>query len=103
MSRAWAIFRETYNYPRIPFRSIGRQCFAWALRKAWAELRSAQHSDAAISTRLIAIQTELDGLRYRSFGTNIGRLEAELKSEAKPLIAEQFRRSVAVPVLKLAA
>ena len=37
MNRAWTIFRETYNYPRMPFRFIGRPCFAWALRKAWAE------------------------------------------------------------------
>jgi hypothetical protein len=41
MRRAWAIFRETYNYPRIKFTDIGRKCFAWALRKAWAEIREA--------------------------------------------------------------
>src|SRR5215207_745499 len=37
MTRAWAIFRETYDYPRMPFRSLGRRCFVWALRAAWAE------------------------------------------------------------------
>lgn len=39
MARAWEIFRETYAYPAVPFRSIGRACFASALRSAWAELR----------------------------------------------------------------
>jgi hypothetical protein len=39
MRRAWAIFRETYKYPQIKFSDIGRECFAWALRKAWAEVR----------------------------------------------------------------
>jgi hypothetical protein len=42
MSRAWAIFRATYHYTAIPFRSIGRKCFAWALRAAWAEVREAK-------------------------------------------------------------
>lgn len=28
MRRAWAIFRKSYNYPNVPFRSIGRKCFA---------------------------------------------------------------------------
>jgi hypothetical protein len=41
MRRAWAIFRETYKYPAIKFADIGRKCFAWALRKAWAEAREA--------------------------------------------------------------
>jgi hypothetical protein len=39
MTRAWAIFRQTYHYPQIKFSSIGRSCFAWALRQAWAEAR----------------------------------------------------------------
>lgn len=37
MRRAWEIFRETYDFPRMPFRSIGRACFQWALKAAWAE------------------------------------------------------------------
>lgn len=41
MVRAWAIFREPYKYPAIKFSSIGRKCFGWALRKAWAEAREA--------------------------------------------------------------
>ncbi|MGJ5136860.1 hypothetical protein ACQR1V_02640 [Bradyrhizobium oligotrophicum] len=41
MRRAWAIFRQTYKFPQIKFRDIGRSCFAWALRKAWAEAQEA--------------------------------------------------------------
>src|SRR5579862_6545938 len=41
MSRAWAVFRQTYKYPQIKFSDIGRRCFAWALRQAWVEAREA--------------------------------------------------------------
>jgi hypothetical protein len=41
MTRAWAIFRRTYNFPAIKFSDIGRKCFAWALRQAWVEAREA--------------------------------------------------------------
>jgi hypothetical protein len=41
MTRAWAIFRQTYCYPQIKFSDIGRKCFAWALRQAWIEAREA--------------------------------------------------------------
>jgi hypothetical protein len=41
MRRAWEIFRQTYRYPQIKFADIGRDCFAWALRKAWIEAREA--------------------------------------------------------------
>jgi hypothetical protein len=41
MTRAWAIFRQTYSYPAIKFSDIGRRCFAGCLRKAWIEAREA--------------------------------------------------------------
>jgi hypothetical protein len=41
MTRAWAIFRRTYNFPQIKFSDIGRKCFAWTLRQAWVEAREA--------------------------------------------------------------
>ena len=56
MSRAWAIFRERYNYPAIPFRSIGRPCFAWALCEAWREARDA----AAVWPKLNSSSATLD-------------------------------------------
>jgi len=55
MVRAWAIFRQTYHYPAVPFRSIGRPCFAWALRRAWAEAREA--------ARLAAIPADVKAAR----------------------------------------
>ena len=39
LARAWELFRSSYNYPRVPFLSIGRDCFAWALKAAWGEAR----------------------------------------------------------------
>lgn len=39
MARAWAIFRERYNYPCVPFRSLGWGCFRSALKLAWSEAR----------------------------------------------------------------
>src|ERR1700733_7159828 len=41
MTRAWAIFRQTYYYPQIKFSDIGRKCFAWALKQAWIEAKEA--------------------------------------------------------------
>ncbi len=41
MTRAWDVFRQTYRYPQIKFSDIGRPCFAWALKQAWAEAREA--------------------------------------------------------------
>jgi hypothetical protein len=40
MTRAWAIFRQTYCYPQIKFSDIGRKCFAWALRQACVEAKA---------------------------------------------------------------
>jgi hypothetical protein len=55
MLRAWAIFRQTYHYPSTPFRSIGRACFGWALRRAWQEAREA--------SRLAAIPADVKAAR----------------------------------------
>jgi hypothetical protein len=41
MRRAWAIFRQFYNFPAIKFSDIGRKCFGWALRQGWIEAREA--------------------------------------------------------------
>ena len=69
MSRAWAIFRQTYRYPAIPFASIGRPCFAWALRMAWREAKEAVRR-AAIPPETKAkqadvLRSELGLLTYR--------------------------------------
>ena len=55
MQRGWALFRETYRYPAIPFRSIGRHCFVSCLRKAWAEAKE--------TARIAAIPAEVKAAR----------------------------------------
>jgi hypothetical protein len=61
MRRAWEIFRQTYRYPEIKFSDIGRKCFAWALRKAWAEVREERRVAALApvvrAARLETLQT----------------------------------------------
>jgi hypothetical protein len=57
MRRAWEIFRQTYRYPQIKFSDIGRKCFAWALRKAWDEVREARRV-AALSPVIRAERIE---------------------------------------------
>ena len=61
MRRAWEIFRQTYRYPQIKFSDIGRNCFAWALRKAWVEARQAARLAAIAPTakaeRIETLQT----------------------------------------------
>jgi hypothetical protein len=66
MRRAWGIFRQTYKYPQIRFADIGRNCFAWALRQAWAEAREAARL-AAIPPEVKAERIEtLQGLIQRA-------------------------------------
>jgi hypothetical protein len=108
MRRAWAIFSETYGYPRMPFRSIGRACFAWALRKAWAEVRSAAElaaiPTADIAARVQRIETEIASLTYADWGVSVSEESPRLQAELRPLIAELGRRPVAETlILSLAA
>jgi hypothetical protein len=66
MRRAWGIFRQTYKYPQIKFNDIGRKCFAWALRKAWAEANEAKRlADLAPAVKAERIAT-LQGLIERA-------------------------------------
>jgi hypothetical protein len=104
MARAWEIFRATYGYPSVPFRSIGRECFAWALRKAWWEVRKARALAAMPAERLSArvsyLRDEIELLKYRSFATNAGKARAALEAELRTLTAEIDRRA---PSFALAA
>lgn len=68
MQRAWAIFRSTYHYPAIPFASIGAECFASSLRRAWHEAKEAARI-AAIpvpvkAERVVALREMIEGLTY---------------------------------------
>jgi hypothetical protein len=69
MTRAWAIFRKTYGFPAVPFRSLGRECFGWALRTAWHEAREAARiaaiPAAVKAARAAVLQDELSFLTYR--------------------------------------
>jgi hypothetical protein len=87
MTRAWAIFRETYHYPQIKFSSIGRPCFNACLRQAWAEAKNAARV-AAIpaaekSTRiaflLSAIEIERFNSHWPAARTNIAAMRAEVQ------------------------
>lgn len=58
MTRAWAMFREAYGYPAIKFSSIGRPCFNYCLRKAWAESReSAKLAAVSLADRTAQIES----------------------------------------------
>lgn len=60
MRRARSIFRATYKFPLIKFAAIGRNCFAWALKKAWAEAREAARVAAIPAAPK---KTRIDGLQ----------------------------------------
>jgi hypothetical protein len=97
MARAWEIFTETYRYPQAPFRSIGRRCFAWALRRAWEEHRFALALASTPAETLVAqtasIDRELAGLSYRSLNLHLIREQDRLRAQREPLAAELARRA----------
>ncbi len=72
ITRAWAIFRQTYCYPQIKFSDIGRKCFAWALRQAWIEAKAAACiaalSPAAKAERIDVLQTLIAHAGYIDCG-----------------------------------
>lgn len=85
MHQAWTIFRSTYHYPAVPFRSIGRPCFAWALREAWRQERAAARV-AAIplatrQARAVELRDELAFLTYRDDYRAAEFRRSEIKAE----------------------
>jgi hypothetical protein len=86
MRRAWAIFRQTYCYPQIKFARIGRACFGYCLRRAWAEARKAAQTAAATfvdkfrraAALLVAIEREQFNEHWTSARTNIAAMRSEL-------------------------
>ena len=86
MTAAWRIFRETYNYPAIPFRSIGRQCFVWALKEAHRRAREAARIAAIPAPVKAARVAELEAARdlapfmasYRQSQARVAEIDAEL-------------------------
>jgi hypothetical protein len=86
MTRAWAIFRTTYHYPQISFAKIGRECFAWALRQAWAEARTAARVAAIpapvkverIAALRAAIGREAFNDHYPTYSANVAAMRSEI-------------------------
>ena len=107
MRRAWEIFRTTYSYPRIPFRSIGRKCFASALRRAWAEYRAAADLAATATETLLSrvrnIDEQLEGLKFAPWGRNASAEGHSLRQQLSRLQREISRRKAPSEPLSLAA
>jgi hypothetical protein len=93
MSRAWAIFRETYKYPQIKFSDIGRKCFAWALKQVWVEAREAVRL-AALSTtdkaeRIETLETLISRASYIDHGPTWKAAIYAYRNELRQLHAAQ--------------
>lgn len=91
INRAKEIFSATYNYPAIPFRSIGRAAFAWAMAEAAREAREAARI-AAIpaevrAARLEQINRALVMLDYRHDYTRASIERRDLLAERRTLAA----------------
>ncbi len=77
-ARAKVIFAEAYHYPAVPLRSIGRRCFAWAMKEARRE--------ADQLARLKAIPAPIRAARMASLEASIGRaylMENYLQAQAR--------------------
>jgi hypothetical protein len=84
--RAKAIFSRTFGYPSVPFRSIGRPCFAWAMKEAarqiTAEAKAAAMPRAERERRIANLEKQR--VEYRDSCGRIGsdialrNIEAEL-------------------------
>jgi len=89
MRRAWAVFRETYKYPAIKFADIGRKCFAWALRKAWAEAREAVRvaaiSPQAKAARIAVLEASIERAGFIDSGPAWRRTMAACRDEIRQL------------------
>ena len=97
MRRAWEIFGRTYNFPTIPFRSIGRHCFASCLRMAWAEAKRAralaETPTDVLEHQAASYRSQIDDLRFAGWRTNVERerrtLSAALATVATELATRQ--------------
>jgi hypothetical protein len=89
MRRAWAIFRRTYNFPRIKFSDIGRNCFAWALRQAWVEAKEAARvaalSPATKADRIETLQSLIAHAGYIDSGPQWKATIREHRDEIRQL------------------
>lgn len=95
MTRAWALFRETYSYPQIKFASIGRHCFASCLRRAWAEYRHARATVAipakAKRTCIKVLQRQIALAQYADSYQTTQHIEAACRAEIAALTSREVR------------
>ncbi len=88
MTRAWAIFRATYHYPATPFASIGKACFAWALRMAWWEAKEAARIAAISADTKIARAASLRAaLEMTAYADNYRVAQHDARQIEKELAA----------------
>lgn len=100
MKAAWKLFREFYGYGPadqggrgLRFKSIGRQCFASCLQRAWAEERRraqiAAIPSAAKAARLEILKAEMSNLREYCTGSYAQQLHQEdtIRREIRDLMA----------------
>ena len=89
MTRAWAIFRQTYYYPQIKFSDIGRKCFAWALKQAWIEAKEAARlaalSPAAKADRIETLQSLIAHAAFIDSGPQWKAAMREYRAELSQL------------------
>ena len=91
MTAAWALFRETYHYPAVPFKSLGRQCFGWCLsetyRRAKEAARIAAIPNDVKAERIAKLKWQLELTPYiESYLQSTGRARA-LRAEINALTA----------------
>jgi hypothetical protein len=97
MTRAWAIFRQTYYYPQIKFSDIGGPCFAWALRQAWVEAKEAARvaalSPVAKAERIETLQDLIQHAGYIDSGPQWKAAISAHRSEIRQLQAALSREA----------
>lgn len=86
--KAKEIFCRTYNYPAVPFRSIGRKCFAWARREACRQVAEA--------ARIAAIPADVKAARAAELRSRI-----ELTFFSGTYAATQRRAAMAAELASL--
>ncbi|GEP00509.1 hypothetical protein [Methylobacterium haplocladii] len=97
MARAWALFRERYAYPKVPFRSIGRACFASCLKAAWHEAKEIVRIAADGAERIKATITRLKTPVHR-----VG-LSTSFREDAADMVRRTYQIRILTAALALAA
>ena len=91
MRRAWGLMRVSYGFGHVRFASIGRACFAWCLRMAWAEARDEIRRRAipieAKAGRIAELRDDLARLAYIDDWRHVDRRTSEIEDEIRRLAA----------------